>query len=289
MRKTTLLKKYVQDPEILVIPGVPDPLCAKIAGRVGFKAVFVSGYACSAAMLGAPDVGLLTLTEMVDCAWRIADATDLPVFADGDTGHGNISNVARTMKQFEKAGVAAIFFEDQVSPKRCGHMAGKQVVPAEEMDAKIKSAVDARTDPDLMIMARTDALGIYGIEDALARMERYVEAGADMAFIEAPQTVEQMRRITSAVSVPSMANMVPGGRSPMLTAKELEEIGFACVAHPTALTYTIAKAAGDLLRYLHANGTTAGLEGRMIAFDEFNELVGLPALRAREVLLSGSE
>ncbi len=289
MRKTTLLKKYVHDPEILVIPGVPDPLCAKVAERVGFKAVFVSGYACSAAMLGAPDVGLLTMTEMVDCAWRIADATDLPVFADGDNGHGNITNVARTMKQFEKAGVAAIFFEDQVSPKRCGHMAGKQVVPAEEMVAKIKSAVDARIDSDLMIMARTDALGIHGMDDALARIERYVEAGADMAFVEAPQSVEQMRRITSAVSVPGMANMVPGGRSPMLTAKELEQIGFACVAHPTALTYTIAKAAGDLLRYLHANGTTAGLENSMIAFDEFNELAGLPALRAREARFSGSE
>ncbi len=289
MKKTTLLKKYVHDPEILVIPGVPDPLCAKIAQRAGFKAVFVSGYAASAAMLGAPDVGLLTMTEMVDCAWRIADATGLPVFADGDTGHGNITNVARTMKQFEKAGVAAIFFEDQVSPKRCGHMAGKQVILPSEMVAKIKAAVDARIDPDLMIMARTDALAIHGIADALARMQRYIEAGADMAFIEAPQSVEQMRRIVAGVGVPSMANMVPGGRSPILPAKELELIGFACVAYPTALTYTMARAADELLRYLNANGTTAGLESSMISFDEFNDLVGLPDLRAREVRLSGSE
>jgi 2-methylisocitrate lyase-like PEP mutase family enzyme len=274
MRKTTRLKKYVHDPEILVIPGVPDPLCAKIAAREGFKAIFLSGYACSAAMLGAPDIGLLTLTEMVDCAWRIADAVDLPLFADGDTGHGNVINVARTMKQFEKAGVAAIFFEDQVSPKRCGHMAGKQVVPPEEMVAKIKAAVDARSDPDLMIMARTDALTIHGIDDAIERMQRYIEAGADMAFIEAPQSVEQMRRITSGVNVPSMANMVPGGKSPILPAKELERIGFACVAYPTALTYTIARAAEGLLRHLHANGTTAGREGGMMEFDEFNGLVG---------------
>jgi 2-methylisocitrate lyase-like PEP mutase family enzyme len=289
MRKTTLLKKYVHDPEILVIPGVPDPLCAKIAERAGFKAVFVSGYACSAAMLGAPDAGLLTMTEMVDCAWRIADATELPVFADGDTGHGNVTNVARTMKQFEKAGVAAIFFEDQVSPKRCGHMAGKRVIAASEMVEKIKAAVDARIDPDLIIMARTDALAIHGIADALARMQRYVEAGAGMAFIEAPQSVEQMRRIVAGVGVPSMANMVPGGKSPILPAKELERIGFACVAYPTALSYTMAKAAEELLRYLQANGATTGLEDSMMSFDEFNDLVGLPELRAREVRLSGSE
>ncbi len=289
MRRTTLLKKYVHDPEILVIPGVPDPLCAKIAARVGFKAVFLSGYACSAAMLGAPDVGLLTLSEMVDCAWRIADATDLPVFADGDTGHGNVINVARTVKQFEKAGVAAIFFEDQVSPKRCGHMEGKQVVPPEEMVAKIKAAVDARSDPDLMIMARTDALAVSGLDEALARMHRYIEAGADMSFIEAPRSVDEMRRAVSEVSVPSMANMVPGGKSPILPAKELERIGFACVAYPTALTCAMARTADTLLRHLHAAGSTAGLEDCMMQFDEFNELVGLPALRAAEARYFASE
>ncbi len=144
MKNTTLLKRYILDPEILVIPGVHDPLCAKIAQEVGFKAVFLSGYASSAALLGAPDVGLLTLTEMADCARRIVDAVDVPVFADGDTGHGNVTNVARTMRQFERAGVAGVFFEDQVSPKRCGHMAGKQVVPPAEMIARIRAAVDAR-------------------------------------------------------------------------------------------------------------------------------------------------
>jgi methylisocitrate lyase len=282
MRKTTLLKKYVYDPEILVIPGVPDPLCARIACKVGFKAVFVSGYASSAATLGAPDVGLMTMTEMVECAARIVDAVDIPVFADGDTGHGNVTNLIRSMRQFEKAGVAAIFFEDQVAPKRCGHMSGKRVVAAEEMVAKIKAAVDTRLDPDLMVMARTDALAIHGIDEAIARMHRYIEAGADMAFVEAPQSIGQMRRITAEIEAPNMANMVPGGKTPILLAKQLEEIGFAVVAHPTALTYAMAKTARDVLRHILDSGTSSGLEDRMIAFEEFNDLVGLPEIRANE-------
>lgn len=287
MRHTTLLRKYIHDPEILVIPGVPDPLCARVARRAGFKAVFVSGYAASAALLGAPDIGLLTMTEMAGWAARIVDAAELPVFADGDNGHGNVSNVRRTMQQFEKAGVAGVFFEDQVSPKRCGHMAGKQVVPAAEMVGKIKAAMDARVDRDLTIMARTDALTVHGIDDAIARMHRYLEAGADMAFIEAPESVDQMRRILSAVAAPQMANMVPGGRTPLLTAAELQALGFACVAHPTALTYIMARAAGDLLEELRRTGTTAALQDRMLSFAEFNELVGLPEYREREARFGG--
>jgi 2,3-dimethylmalate lyase len=275
MRKTTLLKSYIHAPEMLVIPGVPDPLCAKIAGRAGFKALFVSGYASSAARLGAPDIGLMTMTEMLDCAWKIVDAVDLPVFADGDNGHGNVHNVARTMRQFEKAGVAAIFFEDQVSPKRCGHMAGKQVVPCEEMVEKIRAAVDARVDGDLQIMARTDALAVHGIEDAIARMHRYLEAGADLSFVEAPADRGQMRRITTEIPAPNMANMVPGGRSPMLSAEALHALGFAFVAHPTAISYAIARTASDVLKCLLETGSTAAAEDRMMHFAEFNELVGL--------------
>jgi methylisocitrate lyase len=282
MKNTTLLRRYISAPEILVIPGVHDPLCARIAKKVGFQAVFLSGYATSAAMLGAPDVGLLTLTEMVDSARRIVEAVDLPVFADGDTGHGNVANVARTMRLFERAGVAAIFFEDQVAPKRCGHMSGKQVVAPEEMIARIRAAVDARIDPDLIIMARTDALAVNGIDDAIERMGRYLEAGADMAFVEAPQSIDQMRRILAELKAPQMANMVPGGRTPILPARDLERLGFACVAYPTALTYVISRAARDLLEHLHRTGSTAGVEDRMATFDEFNDLVGLPELRAWE-------
>lgn len=282
MKKTTLFKKLLLDSEILIVPGVHDPLCARIAQRAGIKAVFASGYVNSAAYLGAPDVGLLTLTEMVDCAGRIVDAVDLPVFADGDTGYGNVTNVARAMRQFEKAGVAAIFFEDQVSPKRCGHMAGKQVIPAREMVAKIKAAVDARVDRDLWIMARTDALTVRGIDEAIERMRRYLEAGADFSFVEAPESVDQMRRITGEIDAPNLANMVPGGRTPILPAKELERLGFALVAYPTALTYAIARAATVVLEGLARAGTTAGLEGEMIGFEEFHRIVGLPEIRAAE-------
>lgn len=282
MKKTTLLKQYIQAPDILVIPGVPDPLCARIAQAEGFQAVFVSGYASSAAYLGAPDIGLLTLTEMVDCARRIVDAVEIPVFADGDNGHGNVTNVARTVREFERAGVAALFIEDQVSPKRCGHMSGKQLIPAEEMVAKIKAAVDTRLDPDLVVMARTDALVIEGLDRAIERMHRYLEAGAGMSFIESPESVEQMRRITTEIRAPNMANMVPGGRTPALSAAELQGIGFACVAHPTALTYTIARAAQTLLRGLRREGTTQASAAAMMRFDEFNALVGLPEIRERE-------
>ena len=287
-KKTTLFKQYVRGPEIVMIPGVADPLCAKLAQQAGFKAVFLSGYAASAALLGAPDVGLLTMTEMVECARRIADAVDLPVFADGDNGHGNATNVTRTMRQFERAGVAAIFFEDQVAPKRCGHMSGKQVIPAAEMTAKIRAAVDARADGDLLIMARTDALAVNGMEDALERMHRYLEGGADMSFVESPESVEQMQRITREIAAPNMANLVPGGKTPILTARQLQELGFAVAAYPTMLTYTMARAAERALEHLQSRGTMAGLEDSMMDFGEFNRLIGLDQLRAREWALYGS-
>lgn len=270
-----------------MIPGVADALGAKLAEKAGFKAVFLSGYAASATLLGAPDVGLLTMTEMAECARRIADAVEIPVFADGDNGHGNATNVTRTMKQFEQARVAAIFFEDQVSPKRCGHMSGKQVIPCDEMVAKIKAAVDARIDPDLLIMARTDALAVNGINDAIERMHKYLAAGADMSFVESPESIDQMRRITREIPAPNMANMVPGGKTPILTANELEDIGFSIVAYPTMLTYTVARAAERALAHLQAAGSTAGFTD-MMQFDEFNRLIGLDELRRKESELYGA-
>lgn len=272
----------IEAPEIVVIPGVPDALCARIAEQEGFEAVFVGGYATTATLLGLPDVGLLSMTEMVEHAHRICGAVDIPVFADGDTGHGNVTNVARTMREFERAGVAAIFFEDQISPKRCGHMAGKQVIPIEEMVWKIRSAIDARVDPDLTIMARTDALAVEGIDRAIERVHRYVEAGATMAFVESPESVEQMRRITREIRAPQLANMLPGGRTPALTTAELQEIGFAAVAHPTSLTYAIASTAQRLLRELRGTGAAREAEAGMMRFEEFNRLVGLADIRERE-------
>ncbi|MBV8551939.1 MAG: oxaloacetate decarboxylase [Acidobacteriaceae bacterium] len=286
MKTTTLLRKYVEAPEILMIPGVPDALGARLAEQAGFKAVFLSGYAATASLLGARDVELLTMTEMAECARRIVDAVEIPVFADGDNGHGNATNVMRTMRQFESAGVAAIFFEDQVSPKRCGHMSGKQVIPADEMVAKIKAAVDARIDRDLLIMARTDALGINGIDDAIERMHRYLEAGAELSFVEAPTSIEQMQRITREIPAPNMANILAGGKTPILTAQELQDLGFSIAAYPTMLTYAMARSMQRALAHLQSAGTTAGLAETM-EFEEFNAIIGLNELRRKETEFYG--
>jgi 2,3-dimethylmalate lyase len=282
MNKTALLRKLIEDEEILMIPVAHDALCARIAEQSGFKAIFTAGYANSAALLGMPDVSLLTLTEMVDVASRIADAVSIPIFADGDTGHGCIANVIRTVQQFEKAGVAGLFIEDQVHPKRCGHMAGKQVIAPGEMVSKIKAALDARQDPDFVIMARTDAIAVNGIDDAIQRANLYNDAGADLIFVEAPESVEQMRRIIRDVDAYHMVNMLPGGRTPILNARELQEIGYSAVAYATACTYTIAKAVRELFESLNKTGTTAGFEDRMMSFDEFNRLVGLERMREQE-------
>jgi len=282
MKKTALLRKLIEDKEILMIPVAHDALCARIAEQSGFKAIFTAGYANSAALLGMPDISLLTLTEMVEVASRVADAVSIPVFADGDTGHGNISNVIRTVQQFEKAGVAGLFIEDQVHPKRCGHMAGKQVITPKEMVSKIKAALDARLDPDFIIMARTDAIAVNGIDDAIQRANHYKEAGADLIFVEAPESVEQMRMIIRDVDAYHLVNMLPGGRTPLLNARELQEIGYSAVAYATACTYTIAKAVQELFESLHKTGTTAGFEDRMMRFDEFNRLVGLERIREQE-------
>jgi 2,3-dimethylmalate lyase len=282
MKKTTLFKQYLLATEILMIPVAHDPLCATIIERAGFKVVGCGGYANSAALLGAPDVELLTLTEMVDAVWRFADAVDLPVFADGDNGHGNTTNVQRTVKQFEKAGAATIMLEDQVSPKRCGHMSSKHVVPADELVAKIKAAVDARMDQDLTILARTDAIAVKGLAEAVERAHRCVEAGADWVFLEAPESLEQMRQIPALVSVPTLANMIPGGKTPILPASELESVGFAAVIFPNVFTYAYARLATDIAAELLRTGTTAPFHDRMIEFEAFNDLVGLTRIRDSE-------
>ena len=282
MRKTSLFKKYVEAQEILCVPVVHDALCAKIAARAGFKAIASAGYSNSAAHLGQPDVSLMTLTEMVDCTWRIVDAVDLPVMADADTGHGNVTNVARTVKLLEKAGVACLFMEDQVAPKRCGHMSGKQIIPAPEMVAKLRAALDARLDPDLLIMARTDAIAVSGLEEAIARANLYLDAGADMIFVEAPQTEAQMRRITREVQGPNMANLIPGGKTPILSAAQLQEIGYEAVAFPTSCTYVIARAVTEFFTGLARTGNLNEFDGHQMHFEEFNNLVGLPEIRERE-------
>lgn len=282
MRKTTRFKQLISDQKILVLPGAYDALSAKIVEQAGFKAVTLGGYPASASLLAKPDVSLLTLSEMVDHLRRIVDAVDIPVFGDGDTGHGNVTNVARTIQLFEKAGAAGLFIEDQVFPKRCGHMEGKQVVLVEEMCAKIKAAVDARRDPDLVIMARTDALAVYGLEAAIERGNRYREAGADLIFIEAPQSIDDMRRITKEVDAPLLANMVEGGKTPMLSAGELQAIGYSAVAFPLSTLYAAAWALKEVMRKLAREGCTQSHLSQMIAFENFNSLVGLDEIRRNE-------
>lgn len=282
MRRTTRFRRLMEVPEILVLPGIHDALSLRIAEEAGFQAVAAGGYSATASLLGAPDVGQLTMTEMADMYARLADHTTLPIFADADTGHGNTSNVARTVRAFERAGVAALFLEDQVAPKRCGHMDGKAVVPPADMVAKLKAALDARTDADMVICARTDARAVEGLDAAIERAELYREAGADMLFVEAPRSVEELRRVCSEIAGPCLANCVEGGRTPTLTAAALEEMGFAAVAWPVSATYAVAKALREVYAALAADGTTAAIEDRLLDFDEFNDLVGLPELREAE-------
>jgi carboxyvinyl-carboxyphosphonate phosphorylmutase len=282
MRRTTRLRELILAPEILVMPGAHDSLVARIIEQAGFQAVTLGGYPATANLLGKPDVSLLSMTEMVEYTRRICGAVDVPVFTDGDTGYGNVTNVYRTVREMERAGAAGMFIEDQVFPKRCGHMEGKQVIPAEEMMAKIKAALDARIDPDFVIMARTDALAVHGIEEAIRRGNLYRETGADLIFVEAPQTIEDMKRINREINAPTLANNVEGGKSPLLTAKKLESIGYNVVVFPIASTYCIAKAVVDLMRELKEKGTTESFLDRMITFASFSELVGLPDIRKKE-------
>lgn len=282
MKKTTQLRRLLQRKDILVAPGAHDVLTAKIIEKVGFEAVYLTGYGQAASHLGTPDVGLLTMTEMVARVRNFVCALDIPVIADGDTGFGNAVNVMRTVREYEAAGAAAIQLEDQVAPKKCGHMTGRQVVAADEMVGKIKAAAAARQDPDLVIIARTDSRTSRGIEEAISRGKAYEAAGADVLFIESPESVEEMKQITSSFSIPVLANMVEGGRTPMCNVQELQKLGYDLVIFPTASTYITAQAIFSAMTELKNAGTTEHIMDRMIPFAQFNEFVGLPAIRELE-------
>lgn len=282
MQRTTRFRLLVEAPEILVLPGVHDALTLKLAAQAGFQAATCGGYSATAGMLGAPDVQQLGMSEMAEMYARLCDATELPLFADADTGYGNSTNVARTTRAYERAGVAGLFIEDQVSPKRCGHMDGKKVVPAAEMVAKLKAALDARVDADLVLCARTDARGVLGLDEAIERCQLYREAGADLLFVDAPLSVEELRRVCSEIDGPCLANMIEGGKTPILPARQLESMGFAAVTWPVSVTYAIARAAAEVYAALLRDGTTNGVRDRMVDFDAFNGLIGLPQLREAE-------
>lgn len=282
MKKTTLLRKLIDNDEILVAPGAHDVLTARVIEKVGFNAVYMTGYGQAASSLGRPDVGLLTMTEMLDRARKFAAAVNVPVIADGDTGFGNAINVMRTVKEYEQAGVAAIQLEDQIAPKKCGHMIGRQVVEMDEMIGKIEAAKKARRDEDFVIIARTDARTSLGFDEALKRAKEYAKAGADVIFFESPESEEEMRKLNEELDVPTIANMVEGGRTPVINKEILEDMGYDIVIYPTASTYVTTKAMFLLMEELKEKGTTGEYVDNMITFSKFNELMGLQDIRGLE-------
>ncbi len=283
MKNTTRLKQLLHAEKLLVAPGAYDVLSAKIIEQAGFEAVYMTGYGTSASLLGEPDVGLLTMTEMVQRVGNIANAVEIPVIADGDTGFGNPLNVRRTVREYEKAGASAIQLEDQVAPKRCGHMLGREVIPVEEMVQKIKAAVDTRQDGDFVIIARTDARTNHGLEEALDRAKAYEDAGADVLFIESPESVDELRTINETFrATPTLANMIEGGRTPLPSLDELEKLGFGIAIFPLGPLYTAAKAVGRYLDELKSVRSTASKVNDMIAFEDFNRLIGLPEYNTLE-------
>ncbi len=280
MRHTTKLRQLVNDEQILVAPGTYDPIMARMIAQAGFKAVEMNGAGVTYTMLAMPDLGLVTMTEMVERARRVADACDLPVICDADTGYGNALNVIRTVREFERAGVAAIRLEDQEFPKRCGHFTGKSLVPVEEMIDKLKAALDTRGDPDFLIIARTDARSVDGLDAALDRVAAYAEAGADVVFVEAPQSVEEFAAIPKAVNVPVLANMIEGGRSPLLSAADLQELGYSVALFANGLARFLTRQAQEFLDILQREGTTEPLLERMNGLDRQNEILGLAEYEA---------
>ena len=261
--------------DTIVMPGVYDALTARIAARVGFDIVFISGYSVSAARLGEPDFGFLTQTEMADTARAVCRVSRAPVIVDADTGYGNALNVMRTVRDLQEAGAAGILLEDQVWPKKCGHMAGKRVVETSEHVAKIRAAVEARGERDLFVVARTDARQPLGLEAAIERCLAYKEAGADALFVEAPQSIEELERVAEALPAPLVANMIERGATPQLTRGELRELGYALIVCPLAGLFAAARAVQDVLTELRDRETTAAAIDRMLTFDDFNALVGL--------------
>lgn len=282
MKKTTRLKKLIHDPEILIMPGVYDALSAKIAEKVGIKAVQASGYGLVASYMALPDMGILTLTQMVDLTRHICDAVEIPVMADGDTGFGNALNLYYAVKEFEAAGAAGVNLEDQVFPKRCGHMSGKQIIPIEEAVKKIEAAVAAKNDPDFVINARTDAIAVAGVEEAIRRGNAYAKAGADLIFVEAPTEVDDIKRVIKSIDAPVSINLLHGGKSPVFTIDQIASFGAARVSVPVASLMTVSKTLEDTYRYILEKREILGLQDRSYSFDEFTSLVGLPEMRELE-------
>jgi len=275
VKKTTALRKLLRSESFLVVPGCFNALSARLIEQAGFQAIYISGAGLAGNFLGVPDIGLVSMTEVLQNARNIVQVTHLPVICDGDTGFGNALNVIRTVREFESAGLAGVQIEDQVMPKKCGHTEGKQIISKEEMVQKIKAAVDTRKDPDFLLIARTDAIAVTGLDDALERAAAYREAGADVLFVEAPRTKEEMQRITRTVKAFHLANMVEGGgKTPILPPKELEGMGYKMAIYPVSTWMASIKAMQEVLTILREDGTTTRYASRMVSFQEMFEVVG---------------
>ena len=277
------LAELLRAQEPILAPGAYDALTARLIEQAGFPAVYMTGFGTSASLLGRPDVGLLTMSQMVDNARRIAQAVDVPVIADADTGYGNPLNVIRTVQEYELAGVSAIHIEDQIMPKKCGHMENKQVIAAAEMTEKIRAAVEARTSSDFLIIARTDARAVEGLDSALRRARAYREAGADILFIEAPQNEDEVAQVARAFpNVPLLFNWAEGGKTPPMPLERLKELGYRIIIFPISALLTAAKAVRGVLAEIKTEGTPRRIFSDGSSFREFNEMIGLGEIQQLE-------
>ncbi len=275
------LRKLLAGPGYVIAPGAYDTLTARLVQLAGFEAVYLTGGGYSRAN-GYPDVGLLTMTEVVQWIARTVDSVEIPVIADMDSGYGNAVNVVRAVREYEKTGVAAFHLEDQISPKKCGHYEGKQLVPKAEMVGKIKAAVDTRRDADMVIIARTDARAVEGLQSALDRMNAYLEAGADVGFVEAPQNAQELAAIPKSISKPAMANIFEGGKTPPLPRNELEAMGYRIGIYPSQTHRAAIAAAKKVLAVLKRDGDTAAIESELATFMDREDAVNSAAWRAIE-------
>ena len=287
MRPTTQFRRLLNQPGIIMAPGAYDCLTAKLIETAGFPAVYMTGAGTSVARLGYPDLALATMTEMRDNAASIASIVDIPVIADADTGYGGILNVRRTVRQYERSGVAALHLEDQESPKRCGHLNDKRVIAVDDMLPKIRAAVDARTDADFTIIIRTDALAVTGWDDSMRRCREYIKAGADALFVEALRTPEEAARAARELDVPLLYNYVETGKSPLLSAHELEQLGFKIVIFPASALLSATQAVRQTLATLKQQGTTAHLLENMTSLQDCFEAVGLSDMLAADSHYAG--
>jgi 2-methylisocitrate lyase-like PEP mutase family enzyme len=279
---TDTLKARLSRKPILLAPGVADPLTALVAAGAGAEALYLSGAAIAYTRLGRPDVGLVSMTEVAETIALVRDRVALPLIVDADNGYGNALNMQRTMRAFERAGASALQIEDQSYPKRCGHLQEKRLIPRDEMVGKIRAAVDARASAGTLVIARTDAVAVEGLDAALDRARAYAEAGADALFVEAPGSLDQLRRVPEALggALPLMANMVEGGRTPIRSAAELEAMGYALVIFPGGVVRAMAHAAQDFYAALLRDGTTDSFRNRMFDFDGLNAVIGTPEMLA---------